>query len=37
MGETNVMEKRMRRILTAGSVCLIPVTISFPTVSSSCI
>lgn len=31
VGETNVMEKRMRRILTAGSVCLIPVTISFPT------
>ena len=27
------MEKKMRRILTAGSVCLIPVTITFPTVS----
>jgi YidC/Oxa1 family membrane protein insertase len=31
VGETNVLEKRMKKILTAGSVCLIPITISFPT------
>ena len=33
VGETNAMEKKVRRILTAGSVLVIPITISFPTVS----
>lgn len=33
VGETNEMEKKMRIILTAGSVCVIPISISFPTVS----
>jgi YidC/Oxa1 family membrane protein insertase len=31
MGETNAMEKKMRRILTAGAFCVIPISISFPT------
>ena len=35
VGEVNAMEKKMRIILTAGAVCVLPISISFPAVSYS--